>query len=71
MESVCDDPEVIAANILVRAASSGLGWQRLPELGARSPATAAPANAFAITFHLGNKQLSFAGLQKLKMQLVM
>lgn len=66
MESVCDDPEVIAANILVRTTFSRLSWQYLLwVLGARSPAAIAYRNVrtcLALTFHLGTKQLRFAGL---------
>lgn len=68
MESVCDDPEVIAANILVRAAlpswaelgaqgkvtGSGSSWGARGELCKRLP----------LTFHLQKKQLGFAGLLK-------
>lgn len=53
MESVCDDPEVIAANILVRTAFSRLSWQYLLwVLGARSPAALAYGNALLLRFTL-------------------
>lgn len=69
VESVCDDPEVIAANILVRAALPGpaaaVGTRALSRCKVTAPGACGDlCKRLPLTFHLGNKQLGFAGLLK-------